>query len=107
MPRRYESRRRVAVLCDKPLETGARMIGRGSSWSRGILFANHLAIRQAVARSSVPDKPVILGVRADPEPCEIGPVFDGHGPIMQADTDRPEASNAFQVKRGMSRVLTK
>jgi hypothetical protein len=55
----------------------------------------------------MPEQPVVLGVRPDPEPDQIGPIFDRHRSIMQTDADRPEATDPLQVQRGMARVLAK
>src|SRR5262249_5277137 len=57
--------------------------------------------------SGVPEQPVVLGVRPDPEPDQIGPIFDRQRPIMQADPNRPEATDLLQMERGMPRVLSK
>ena len=42
---------------------------------------------------------------ADPELGHIALVFHGHGAVMDADTDRPEASNLLEMQRWMTGML--
>src|SRR5207249_4926561 len=50
---------------------------------------------------------IVLGVCPDPEPDQIGPILDRHRAIVEANPDRPEATDLLQVQRRVSRVLTK
>ena len=47
----------------------------------------------------LPEQPVVVGMPTDPEPDYIALVFHGHGAVMEADTDRPEASNRLAMQR--------
>ena len=53
----------------------------------------------------LPEQPVVVGMPADPEPKEIALVFHGHGAVMDADTDRPEASDLLEMQRWMAGIL--
>jgi len=53
----------------------------------------------------VPDDLVILGVRPDPEPDQIGTILDRQRAIMQANPDRPERPDLLQVQRRVPRIL--
>ena len=41
---------------------------------------------------------VIVGMRADPEPEDLPLVFYGERPVVETDTDRPEASDLLEVQ---------
>ena len=43
--------------------------------------------RPAVRQSGVPEEPVVLGVRPDPEPAQIGPILDRR-PVPVSDEHR-------------------
>ncbi len=53
----------------------------------------------------MPEEPVVLGVRPDPEPDQIGPILKRQRAIVQADADRPEATDLLQSQRRVPRVL--
>lgn len=48
---------------------------------------------------------VIVGMRSDPEPQHIALVFHGHCPVVEANTDGPEATDLLEVERWMTWVL--
>ena len=48
---------------------------------------------------------VIVGMRSDPEPQHIALVFHGHGPVVEANADSPEASDLLEVQRWMTWIL--
>ena len=48
---------------------------------------------------------VIVGMCSDPEPQHIALVFHGHGPVVEADTDGPEASDLLETQQWMPWVL--
>jgi len=48
---------------------------------------------------------VIVGMRSDPEPQHIALVFHDHRPVVEADTDSPEASDLLEVQRWMTWIL--
>ena len=51
------------------------------------------------------DESVVLRVWADPEPHEIRFVLRGKCPVVQANSDGPEATNPLEVQGGMPRVF--
>jgi hypothetical protein len=48
---------------------------------------------------------VIVGMRADPEPEDILLVFYSKCPVVEADPDRPEASDLLEGQGRMAWVL--
>jgi len=48
---------------------------------------------------------VIVGMHSDPEPQHIALVFHGHCPVVDTDTDGPEASDLLEVQRWMMWIL--
>jgi hypothetical protein len=55
----------------------------------------------------VPEDPVVLRVRPDPEPHQVAAILDCQRSMMQADPSRPEATNLLQVQRRVPQVLSK
>ncbi len=51
------------------------------------------------------DESIVLRVCADPEPHDIRVVLHGKCPVVQANSDGPEATNALEVQGGMPRVF--
>jgi hypothetical protein len=42
---------------------------------------------------------IVFGVRANPKPNQVGNILDRQRSVMQADSNRPQASNLFEVQR--------
>jgi hypothetical protein len=51
------------------------------------------------------DQAIVLGVCADPEPDEIGAVFEPQSSVVQSDPDRPESTGLLEMERRMPRVF--
>ena len=54
--------------------------------------------------SRTTDKPVVLGVCADPEPDEVSPALDREGSIMETHPGGPESTDLPEMQRGVMRI---
>ena len=51
------------------------------------------------------DESVVFIIGLDSHPDEVGPVFDGQGPMGQSAPGRPEAANRLEMQRRLPRVI--
>jgi len=51
------------------------------------------------------DQPVVFGVGADPEPDEISVLFDCQGPVLPADSHRPQTVHFFEMQRRVPEIF--
>jgi len=63
------------------------------------------SVMRASGDSAAAEDSIVLGVRADPEPDQIGAILDRQRAIVQANADSPKAPNLLQSQRRVTRVL--
>ena len=67
----------------------------------------HATVGRTEMRLTSIDEPVILRVRANPEPHDAVTLFDPESATATIDANRPETIDLLEVQRGMPRIVTK
>ena len=70
-------------------------------------FTRHATVGRTEMRLTSIDEPVILRVRANPEPHDAVTLFDPESAMAATDANRPETIDLLEVQRGMPRLVTK